>query len=201
MKAQISKKLNGNIEFITKCHNKTYIILRNYSFMVEMVFLRKYQVDRNSFSEEIKRKFGFANEYFEVLLSQNKGNSKGMDSLILKLTKRQNFKGEYLKLNEREKVYALDLIYTIAQLKPELIHKNFVTNVLNSEQAKGSKAIMSSLDLLDKYLEEREKNKNREKIPFFESQNKIFRKITSVGRRIIIPDSEYLRKNNWTKMA
>ncbi|MBS3084679.1 hypothetical protein J4411_02085 [Candidatus Pacearchaeota archaeon] len=168
--------------------------------MVEIVFQRKYKVDRDSFSEEIRTKFSFANEYFEVLLSETEGESKNTDSFILKIIKRQNFKEEYTKLNEKEKEFARDLIYTIIQLNPKLIEKKFVLNALSNEEAKGKKAIMSSLELIDKFLEEKEKNKNNKQIPFLESQNKFFWIITAVGKRIVSANSDYIEKNNFVKI-
>ena len=169
--------------------------------MVEIVFQRKYKVDRDSFSEEIIKKFSFANEYFEVLLSDYEGESENTDNFILKITKRQNFKEEYNTLNDKEKEFARDLIYTIMQLSPKLIEKKFVLTALSNEDAKGKKAIMSSLELIDKFLEEKEKNKNKEQIPFLKSQNKFFWIITAVGKRIVPANSEYIEKNNFVKVA
>jgi len=169
--------------------------------MVEIVFQRKYKVERDSFSEEIIKKFSFANEYFEVLLNENEGESKNTDDFILKIAKKQNFKDEYKKLNEKEKEFARDLIYTIIQLNPELIEKKFVLNALSNEEAKGKKAIISSLELMDKFLEEKAKNKDNKQIPFHESQNKFFCIITAVGKGIVPANSEYIEKNNFVKIA
>ncbi len=169
--------------------------------MVEIVFQRKFQVKRDSFSEEIRKKFGFANEYFEVLLNENKGDSKSVDEFILKITKKQNFKEDYNRLNKKEKEFARDLIYTLIQLKPEFIEKKFVMNCLSNEDAKGKKAILSSLGLLDKFLEEKEVNRSNEKIPFLESQNKFLWVITTVGKRVVPANSEYIEKNNFVKTA
>ena len=169
--------------------------------MVEIVFQRKYKVDRDSFSEEIRKKFSFANEYFEVLLSEIEEESKNTDNFILKMTKRQNFKEEYNKLNEKEKEFARDLIYTIIQLNPKLIEKKFVLNALSNEDTKGKKAIMSSLELIGKFLEEKEKNKDNKQIHFLESQNRFFWIITAVGKRIVPANSEYIEKNNFVKIA
>ena len=169
--------------------------------MVEIVFQRKYKVNKDCFSEEIIKKFIFANEYFEVLLNKNEGESKNIDSFILKITKKQNFKEEYNKLNEKEKEFARDVIYTIIQLNPKLIEKKFVLNALSNEEAKGKKAIMSSLELINKFLEEKEKNKDNKQIPFHESQNKFFWIITAVGKRIFPANDEYIEKNNFVKVA
>jgi len=170
--------------------------------MTEIVFQRKFRVERDSFSEETIKKFNFANEYFEILLDNKSKtkNSKDLDKFIYNIANKKNFKKEYSLLTEKEKEYARDLIYTLIQLKPENIDKTQVLSCLSNENAKGKKAIISSLELLEIFLKEKTKNTHSNKMPFLSSQNEYIYIINAVGKSIVSIDSKYVEKNNFIKI-
>ena len=59
---------------------------------------------------------------------------------------------------------------------------------------------MSSLELIDQFLEEKEKNKNNEKISFEIYETEFFWKIEAVGKGIIQANPEFVIRNNFVKI-